>query len=160
MKIVDLFYPAVFRKNGNEYSVSVPDLPDVKCFGGKTLEDAYTDASIEIGFYFDDFPEDPPGASSYDDINAKISGENEFVMLVPAFNMDYTMSDVKTNAGEYIREGLEKRNLTADEAGEILGVDGKYINEMMSGKSMPSNSMAKRMALLFDFDVERFFDFW
>ncbi|MCD8200851.1 MAG: helix-turn-helix domain-containing protein [Clostridia bacterium] len=160
---VNLYYPAIFRREINGYSVKIPDLPEVTnvCCDGDTLEEAYNDASIQLGFYFDNEPEDPPDPSEYDDIVDMLDedeDEDAFVLYVFVSNTDESITYAKTNAGEYIKEGLKKRNLTASEAGRILGVSEQYINYMMSGEKLPSNSMAERMALLFDFDKERFFD--
>ncbi|MCD8200853.1 MAG: helix-turn-helix domain-containing protein [Clostridia bacterium] len=158
MDRVNLFYPAVFRMTENGYSAFVPDFPEFSGFHEEEMEDLFYEISIELGFYFDNEPENPPEPSSFEEINETISSVNDFVMLVPVANTDEIIIGDDTNAGECIKEGLKKRNLTAAEAGKILGVSEDYINDMMTGKSMPSNPMAERMALLFDFDIGKFFE--
>ncbi|MCD8200852.1 MAG: type II toxin-antitoxin system HicB family antitoxin [Clostridia bacterium] len=158
---VNLYYPAIFRKEKDGYFVRFPDIPELddSLFGGETVKEAYEDATIQLGVYFDNEPENPPVPSAFDDINDDDKlYTNEFVMLVFVSNTNESLILDNTNAGEAIVEGLKKRNLTAAQAGKILGVSEDYIEAMISGEYMPTNPMADRMALLFDFDEYKFFE--
>lgn len=85
------FYPAVFTKEENGYSVNFPDLKN--CFtSGETLEEAMAMAKDVLCLTLYDLEQENaeiPAASTVDSIT---HGENEFVSLVGCDTITYQQS--------------------------------------------------------------------
>lgn len=82
------FYPAIFTKEENGYSVRFPDLQG--CFTeGDTLEEAYNMAVEAVGLYLES---DITGVFKYpqpQDISNIKSAENETIVLVEFDEVEY-----------------------------------------------------------------------
>ena len=81
MNKIELMFPAIFKKDGETYMVTFPDLDG--CFSdGENLEEAYLNAREALALYLDD-NDNVPAPSNAEDI---IYGTDEYLMLVTPNN--------------------------------------------------------------------------
>jgi len=145
-------YPAVFHKEGDgRYSVIFPDLGCAT--DGDTIEDAYKMAKEALALWLDG--EECVAPSKIEDIKL---APNEQVMLVEADTADDIEYFARTKVAKAIEEGLEKKDYTKYQIAYILGVDRGYITHLIKGERTPSVEMAKRIAMLLNFDWEIFYE--
>lgn len=149
----DIIYPAVFHKSEEGgYWVEFPDLPG--CLTeGDTLEEALNMAGDALFVWFSDETQEFPSPSEISKI--KTEGE-DFASLIKAEPYE-SEEAVKFRAAVEIENGLEERKLNKNQAAQILGVDRSYFTYLISGKKTPSPDMAKRIALLLNFDWKIFY---
>lgn len=147
-----IIYPAIFHKQEEGYWVEFPDLSG--CLTeGETLEEALTMAADALFIWFDDESQARPTPTNITDIKVE---EGDFVSLVKA--EPYESEDaVRYRAAIEVENGLAARNLNQNQAAIILGVDRSYFSYIISGKKTPSPEMAKRIALLLNFDWKIFY---
>lgn len=144
-------YPAVFHKEDDgRYSVEFPDLGCATC--GDTLEEAYKMAKEALSLWLDG--EESKEPSALESIKAE-AGDR--VLLVEASRGDDIVYFKKPEAPKAIEIGLEKKGYTKYQMAQILGVDRAYISRIAKGERVPSVDMAKRIALLLDFDWRIFY---
>ena len=148
----NIIYPAVFHKEETRgYWVEFPDLPG--CLTeGETLEEALVMAADAL-FVYADGEAELPGPTDISDLKV---GEGEFVSLVKAEPYENEEA-IKFRAALEVENGLAARNLNQNQAAIILGVDRSYFSYIISGKKTPSPDMAKRIALLLNFDWKVFY---
>ena len=148
-----LVYPAIFHKaDGQRYWVEFPDLPG--CLTeGDNLQEAFLMAGDALDCWFDDGNQQHPTPTPLDEIHVE---QGDIVQLIqPA---PYLSDNAKRYAIEQaIENGLEERKLSKNQAATILSVDRSYITHIVNGKKTPSPEMAKRIALLLDFDWRIFY---
>lgn len=149
----DLIYPAVFHKNEDGgYWVEFPDLPG--CLTeGNSIEEALNMAGDALFVWFSDETQKFPLPSEISKI--KTEGE-DFASLIKAEPYE-SEEAVKFRAAVEIENGLAERKLNKNQAAQILGVDRSYFTYLTSGKKTPSPDMAKRIALLLNFDWKVFY---
>ena len=145
-------YPAVFHKEDDgRYSVVFPDLGCAT--DGDTIEQAYKKAKEALALWLDG--EECANPSRVD--NIKIS-EKEIVMLIEADSIDDIEYVARHKAAKAIEEGLAKKGYTKYQMAYILGVDRGYITHIIKGERTPSVDMAKRIAMLLNFNWEIFYE--
>ena len=145
-------YPAIFHKeNDGRYSVVFPDLGCTTC--GDTIEEAYKMAKEALALWLDG--EECMAPSSIESV--KTEG-NDKAMLVEADSPDNIEYFAKTKVAKAIEKGLEQKEYTKYQIAYILGVDRGYITHLIKGDRTPSVEMAKRIAMLLNFDWEIFYD--
>lgn len=148
----NIIYPAIFHKDEEKgFWVEFPDLSG--CLTeGETLEEALIMAGDAL-FVYADGEETLPAPSNISEIRAE---EGDFVSLVKAEPYE-SEEAVKFRAAMEVEKGLLARNLNQNQAAIILGVDRSYFSYIISGKKTPSPEMAKRIALLLNFDWRLFY---
>ena len=149
---MNIIYPAIFHKEETGgYWVEFPDLPG--CFSqGETLEEAYVMSKEALALWLDDCENIAPSA-----LEAITVSGNDKVMLVEADAGDDIFYFRNSPIPHAIEDGLEKRGFTKYQVAQILGVDRAYITRLVKGERIPSPDMAKRIALLLDFDWHLFY---
>ena len=147
-------YPAVFHREEREedgYRVDFPDLPGcLTC--GKTLEEAFRMAKEALALWLDS--SEPVVPTPLENI---VTEGTDRAMLVEADSGDDIVYFKNTEVPRVFEEGLEKKGYTKYQVAQILGVDRGYITHIIKGEKRPSVDMAKRMALLLDFDWHVFY---
>ena len=145
-------YPAVFHKEEDgRYSVVFPDLGCAT--DGDTIEQAYKMAKEALALWLDG--EECVAPSKVEDVKVD---KNEKVMLVEADAPDNIEYFAKNKVAKAIEEGLEKKEYTKYQIAYILGVDRGYITHLIKGERTPSVEMAKRIAMLLNFNWEIFYE--
>ena len=145
-------YPAVFHKEGNRYWVEFPDVEG--CFTeGDSLEQAFIKAKEALALGLDGKIKRIP--SKIESIKAN---NNDTVMLVEADSLDNIEYIAKTKVAKAIENGLVNKGYTKYQMAFILGVDRGYITHLIKGERTPSVEMAKRIAVLLDFDWKLFYE--
>ena len=149
----NIVYPAIFRKEQDgRYSVEFPDLGCATC--GDTLEEAFLMAGDALYCWFADEGEKRPAPTPLEEIKAEDGDLVQMVTPVPFFSEGAKLYLIE----EAIDKGLKERKLNKSQVATILGVDRSYITYIINGKKKPSIEMAKRIALLLDFDWQIFFE--
>lgn len=144
-------YPAIFHKDEKCYWVEFPDCPG--CFTqGDTLEEAYKMAKEALALWLDG--EEPIAPSALESIPVK---DTDRVLLIEADSGDDIVYFKTSEVPKAIETGLEKKGYTKYQMAQILGVDRAYISRIAKGERVPSVDMAKRIALLLDFDWRVFY---
>ena len=145
-------YPAVFHKEDDgRYSVEFPDLGCATC--GETLEEAFQMAKEALALWLDDC--EPVLPTPLEEV--KTVGADR-VMLVEADSGDDIVYFKNPEIPKAIEDGLVKKGYTKYQVAQILGVDRGYITHVVKGERLPSVDMAKRIALLLDFDWRIFYE--
>ncbi|MDR2047448.1 MAG: helix-turn-helix domain-containing protein [Clostridiales bacterium] len=146
-------YPAIFRQDGKYITVFFPDLPGCQT-QGVDFEEAFRCAREVLGLHLDDF-KNPPEASDI----ATVAAENKdgYVMLIEEDTTDNIVYYKKEEIPKLIDEKLTERGYTKYKLAKVLDVNESYINLIAKGKRRPSPEMAKRIALVLDFDWQAFF---
>lgn len=95
------FYPAIFTKEQNGYSVRFPDLQG--CFTeGDTLEEAYTMAVEAIGLYLADSAEEVFNFPTASDITQIKPCSGEAVVLIEFDELEY----IKRHSNKAVKKTL------------------------------------------------------
>lgn len=95
------FYPAVFHRETNGYSVSFPDLPG--CLTeGTTLEDAYLMAQDALGLYLKDNTADTFARPHVSSIESISTCAGDTLLLVEFDEIEY----LKRNSGKAVKKTL------------------------------------------------------
>jgi predicted RNase H-like HicB family nuclease/DNA-binding XRE family transcriptional regulator len=145
-------YPAIFQKDGKYIMVTFPDLPGCHTQGAN-FEEAFRCAREVLGLHLDDF-ENPPAPS---DINGVIAPAGGYVMLVEEDTADNIVYYKKEEIPQIMGEKLAEHGFTKYKLAKVLDVSESYINLIAKGIRRPSPEMAKRIALVLDFDWQAFF---
>lgn len=144
-------YPAIFhREEDGQFSVVFPDLGCATC--GETLENAFKMAKEALALWLDDCQ--PTEPTPLEQVTAQ---DGDRVMLVEADNGDDIVYFKNSEVPRAIENGLEKKGYTKYQMAQILGVDRAYISRIAKGERVPSVDMAKRIAILLDFDWRVFY---
>ena len=144
-------YPAIFhREEDGHFSVVFPDLGCATC--GETLENAFKMAKEALALWLDDCQ--PTEPTPLEQVTAQ---DGDRVMLVEADSGDDIVYFKNSEVPRAIENGLEKKGYTKYQMAQILGVDRAYISRIAKGERVPSVDMAKRIAILLDFDWRVFY---
>ena len=147
-----IVYPAVFHQEDDGYLVEFPDLPGCITYG-KDLVEAFLMAGDALMTWLNDPTDEYPAPTPLTEIEKQ---EGDHVQLVrPAiYRTEYAK---QYWIGEAIEKGLEERKLTQEQACVILGVRPDYLKDILCGNILPTHDIAERIALLFNFDPNIFF---
>ena len=145
-------YPAVFKEDGKYIMVAFPDLPGCHTQGADFTE-AYRCAREVLGLHLDGF-ENPPAPSEINRIAASCGG---YVMLVEEDTADNIVYYKQEQIPQIINEKLAEQGFTKYKLAKVLDVSESYINLIAKGTRRPSPEMAKRIALVLNFDWQIFF---
>lgn len=142
-------FPAVFRWEEGQYSVIFPDLGCATC--GETLEEAFLMASDLLNCWLDG--QEPPKATPLNKVKSK---RKDVVLLVQP--VPYLSADAKScHIQMAIEDGLEKKNMSMEQAFQTLGKDEDYFTRLINLTEIPTQDEAKKIAELLDFDWKLFF---
>ncbi|WP_234389155.1 type II toxin-antitoxin system HicB family antitoxin [Enterococcus faecium] len=79
MKTKNIFYPAIFEKEGEAYNIVFPDLPEISTFGN-SLEEAYLNAKDALGLALYSVPDaEFPKPSAVEELTLKA---NQVVVII------------------------------------------------------------------------------
>ncbi|HAP7170794.1 TPA: antitoxin HicB [Enterococcus faecium] len=79
MKTKNIFYPAIFEKEGEAYNIIFPDLPEISTFGN-SLEEAYLNAKDALGLALYSVPDaEFPKPSAVEELTLKA---NQVVVII------------------------------------------------------------------------------
>jgi predicted RNase H-like HicB family nuclease/DNA-binding XRE family transcriptional regulator len=145
-------YPAVFQKDGKYIMVTFPDLPGCLTQGAD-FNEAYRCAREVLGLHLDDF-HNPPAPSELSRVTVPEGG---YVMLVEEDTTDNIVYYRRGEVPQIINEKLNERGFSKYKLAKVLDVSESYINLIAKGTRRPSPEMAKRIALVLDFDWQVFF---
>jgi len=145
-------YPAIFKQDEDNIMVTFPDLPGcITC--GKSFEEAFRFAGEALGLYLDGL-ENLPLASDIGNIDAS---DTDYVMLVEEDTKDNIVYYKQEHIPHLISNKLDEHGYTKYKLAKVLDVSESYINLIAKGKRRPSPEMAKRIALVLNFDWQVFF---
>jgi len=145
-------YPAIFQQDGKYVLVAFPDLPGCHT-QGVDFEEAYRCAREALGLFLDDF-NNPPAPSVISRIAVP---EDGYVMLIEEDTADNIVYYKREQIPQVINEKLAEHGYTKYKLAKVLDVSESYINLIAKGTRRPSPEMAKRIALVLDFDWQAFF---
>jgi len=145
-------YPAIFQQDGDYITVSFPDLPGCNT-QGKGFVEAYRCAREALGLYLDDY-DNAPAPSDLIFIDKSAGGR---VMLVEEDIVDNIVYYKQEQVPQIMRDKLAEHGFTKYKLAKVLDVSESYINLIAKGTRRPSPDMAKRIALVLDFDWQVFY---
>ncbi|MDR2202036.1 MAG: helix-turn-helix domain-containing protein [Clostridiales bacterium] len=145
-------YPAIFQKDGDYIMVTFPDLPGCVTQGAD-FNEAYRCAREVLVLHLDDFT-NPPEATKINRIAAPADG---YIMLIEEDTADNIVYRKREEVPQIISQKLTERGYTKYKLAKVLDVSESYINLIAKGTRRPSPEMAKRIALVLDFDWQVFF---
>jgi len=145
-------YPAIFQQDGGYVMVTFPDLPGCHTQGAD-FNEAYRCAREALGLHLDDL-KNPPVAS---DISSLQSPSGGYVMLIESDITDNIVYYKQEQVPQLINEKLTECGYTKYKLAKVLDVSESYINLIAKGMRRPSPDMAKRIAILLNFDWQVFF---
>lgn len=148
----NLVFPAIFKKDGETYMVTFPDLDG--CFSaGENLAEAYLNARDALALYLHD-NDNVPAPSNAEDV---IYGADEYLMLVTpdeTNNIEY-VKDVDLT--DILKKALEAKGLTKYKLAKLLGISESYVNRIISGERTPSTEIAQKISNFLELDWRLFY---
>jgi predicted RNase H-like HicB family nuclease/DNA-binding XRE family transcriptional regulator len=146
-------YPAVFKQDEKYIIVIFPDLTGCHTQGAD-MNEAYRCAREVLGLHLDGF-DNPPPPSDIKTVAAQNS--DGYVMLIEEDTTDNIVYYKKEEIPEIINKKLAEQGYTKYKLAKVLDVNESYINLIAKGKRRPSPEMAKRIALVLNFDWQVFY---
>ena len=94
MKTKNIFYPAIFEKEGEAYNIVFPDLPEISTFGN-SLEEAYLNAKDALGLALYSVPDaEFPKPSAVEELTLKA---NQVVVIIKLFRRSLNTKTIRKN---------------------------------------------------------------
>jgi predicted RNase H-like HicB family nuclease/DNA-binding XRE family transcriptional regulator len=145
-------YPAIIYKEKNAYNIYFPDLEGCFTFG-KSLEDAYENATDALTLYLDDL-NNLPKPSKVSNIKCKT---NEMCILVKSNpNTKITHFVTKEFANEVALQ-LKKKAVSQYKLSKFLDISESYISKILKGERTPKVELAKQIGLLLEIDYHKYY---